>query len=295
MPVASMTGFARFEGVIDDTDFVWELRSVNGKGLELRLRLPQGFEAIENEVRKLAGAKLTRGNVQISLSLRKTDDAPVFTVNEAMLAQVLVLTERLIAGGHAVTPTADGLLAIKGIIDVAETVVDPERDVERRSAILDGFSQVLDQLVSAREAEGALLRSLLDGRLDEMLLLVAAAEKDPARTTEAIRKRLADQIQLLMGTGAGLDEARLHQEVAVIAAKADIREELDRLGAHVEAARALLAAGGPVGRRLDFLSQEINRESNTVCSKSNATSLTAIGLELKVLVDQFREQVQNIE
>ena len=295
MPVASMTGFARTEGEVDATAFVWEMRSVNGKGLELRLRLPQGFEAIEAELRRRAGSRLSRGNVQISLSLRKTDDAPVFSVNETMLAQVLLLTERLIAGGHAVTPTADGLLAIKGIIEVAESVVDPVADAARRATILDGFDAALDRLVETREEEGALLRGLLDQRLDEMLLLVAAAERDPARSVEAIRLRLAEQVALLIGTGAKLDEPRLHQEVAVIAAKADIREELDRLAAHIDAARSLLAAGGPVGRRLDFLSQEFNRESNTVCSKSNATSLTAIGLELKVLVDQFREQVQNIE
>ena len=295
MPVASMTGFARTEGEVDATAFVWEMRSVNGKGLELRLRLPQGFEAIEAELRKRAGARLSRGNVQISLSLRKTDDAPVFSVNETMLAQVLLLTERLIAGGHAVTPTADGLLAIKGIIEVAESVVDPVADAARRATILDGFDAALDRLVETREEEGALLRGLLDQRLDEMLLLVAAAERDPARSVDAIRLRLAEQVALLIGTGAKLDEPRLHQEVAVIAAKADIREELDRLAAHIEAARALLAAGGPVGRRLDFLSQEFNRESNTVCSKSTATSLTTIGLELKVIVDQFREQVQNIE
>ena len=295
MPVASMTGFARTEGEVDATAFVWEMRSVNGKGLELRLRLPQGFEAIEAELRRRAGSRLSRGNVQISLSLRKTDDAPVFSVNEAMLAQVLLLTERLIAGGHAVTPTADGLLAIKGIIEVAESVVDPVADAARRATILNGFDAALDRLVETREEEGALLRGLLDQRLDEMLLLVAAAERDPARSVEAIRLRLAEQVALLIGTGAKLDEPRLHQEVAVIAAKADIREELDRLAAHIEAARALLAAGGPVGRRLDFLSQEFNRESNTVCSKSTATSLTTIGLELKVTVDQFREQVQNIE
>jgi uncharacterized protein (TIGR00255 family) len=295
MPVASMTGFARFEGVVGTTDFVWELRSVNGKGLELRLRLPQGLEPIENDIRRLAGAKLSRGNVQVALSLRKTDDAPAFTVNETMLEKILSLSERLIAGGHAVTPTADGLLAIKGIIDLAETIADPEADAARRAAILEGFGKALDQLAAARESEGAALRALLEQRLDEMETLVAAAESDPARSIAAIRRRLADQVSLLMNTGAGLDEVRLHQEAAVIAAKADIREELDRLTAHVAAARALLAAGGPVGRRLDFLSQEFNRESNTLCSKSNATSLTAIGVELKVVIDQFREQVQNIE
>ncbi|GGD14487.1 YicC/YloC family endoribonuclease [Aureimonas glaciei] len=295
MPVASMTGFARFEGDIGDTAFVWELRSVNGKGLELRLRLPQGMESLEVDIRRMAGARLSRGNVQINLALRRTDDAPVFTVNEAMLSQVLELSDRLITGGHAVAPTADGILGVKGIIDVAETLVDPVHQRERREAVLEGFAVALSRLCAMREEEGAILRGLLDERLEEVAALAAAAERDPARTLEAIRRRLSDQVALLLEASPRLDEQRLHQEAAILAAKADIREELDRLSAHVVAARELLAAGGPVGRRLDFLSQEFNRESNTLCAKSNASSLTAVGLELKVVVDQFREQVQNVE
>ena len=295
MPVASMTGFARFEGEVGDTAFTWELRSVNGKGLELRLRLPQGMESLEADVRRAAGARLSRGNVQINLTLRRTDDAPVFTVNEAMLSQVLALSDRLITAGHAVAPTTDGILGVKGIVDVAETVVDPVHQQERRAAVLEGFAAALDGLCAAREGEGAILRGLLDERLQEIAGLADAAERDPARTPDAIRRRLSQQVALLLDADVRLDEPRLYQEAAILAAKADIREELDRLGAHVAAAKALLAAGGPVGRRLDFLSQEFNRESNTLCSKSNASSLTAIGLELKVVVDQFREQVQNVE
>ncbi|BDA84041.1 hypothetical protein Sa4125_15830 [Aureimonas sp. SA4125] len=295
MPVASMTGFARVEGEIGDAAFAWELRSLNGKGLELRLRLPQGMESLEADIRRMAGARLSRGNVQINLTLRRTSEAPVFTVNEAMLAQVLELSDRLITAGHAVAPTADGILGVKGIIDVAETVVDPVHQKDRREAVLEGFAAALDQLCMSRENEGAILRGLLDERLEEISTLAAAAERDPARTTAAIRQKLADQVALLLEAGDRLDPARLHQEAAILAAKADIREELDRLAAHVTAARELLGAGGPVGRRLDFLSQEFNRESNTLCSKSNAPSLTAIGIELKVVVDQFREQVQNVE
>lgn len=301
MPVASMTGFARAEGEIGETGFVWEVRSVNGKGLDLRLRLPPGLEAIEAEVRRLAAARLSRGNVQIVLTLQRADDAPVFAVNEAMLAQVLDLCDRLIAAGHAVTPTADGILGVKGIIEVAEILVDPDSEGEWREAILSGFAQALDRLVASRNEEGAILTGILDQRLEEIATLAARAEADPARSAEAIGRRLSDQVQLLLdgllGTGNSerFDAQRLHQEAAILAARADIREELDRLSAHVAAARSLIAEGGPVGRRLEFLSQEFNRESNTLCSKSNATSLTAVGIDLKVVVDQFREQVQNVE
>lgn len=295
MPVASMTGFARFEAAVDDIEFVWELRSVNGKGLDLRLRLPQGMEAIEGEVRRMAGARLSRGNVQLALTLRRTDDAPVFAVNEAMLAQVLALSDRLIAAGHAVTPTADGILSVKGIIDVAASEVDEQRQADRHAAIVAGLAQALDRLAASRAEEGAALRAILEQRLSELSDLVTRAEADPARTTAAIREKLARQVRDLLETDDGLDPQRLHQEVALLASKADIREEIDRLAAHVASAGILLAEGGPVGRRLDFLSQEFNRESNTICSKSNATSLTAVGIEMKVVVDQFREQVQNIE
>lgn len=295
MPVASMTGFARFESEAGDTAFVWELRSVNGKGLDHRLRLPGGMEAIEADVRRLAAARLTRGNIQISLGLRRADDAPVFTVNEAMLSQVLALSDRLIAAGHAVTPTADGLLAVKGILDVVGPDTDEAAEAGRRTVILAGFSQALDRLTASRDGEGEALRIVLDQRLRELSVLLRRAEEDPARTAAAIREKLARQVRALLDTQEPLDEQRLHQEAAILAAKADIREEIDRLSAHVASAVALLAEGGPIGRKLDFLSQEFNREANTICSKSNATSLTVIGIEMKVAVDQFREQVQNIE
>ncbi len=295
MPVQSMTGFARHEGDTDGIDFAWELRSVNGKGLDLRLRLPPGFEAIEAEIRRLAAARLTRGNIQASLQLRRDDELPMFSVNEAMLDQVLALSSRLVAGGHAGPPSSDGILAIKGIVEVAERTLTPEAREMRQKGVAQGFLAVVEQLVTAREAEGLALSEILALRLSEIAALVQRAEDDPSRSPECIRQRLRGQIGELVDADERLDEGRLHQEAATLAARADIREEIDRLRAHVEAARALLATGGPIGRRLDFLSQEFNRESNTICSKSNSTSLTAIGLELKVVIDQFREQVQNIE
>ncbi|WP_206455032.1 YicC/YloC family endoribonuclease [Aurantimonas marina] len=295
MPVQSMTGFARHEGATDGVDFAWELRSVNGKGLDLRLRLPPGFEAIEADIRRLAAARLTRGNIQASLQLRRDDELPMFTVNEAMLDQVLSLSSRLVADGHAGPPSSDGILAIKGIVEVAERTLAPEAREMRQKGIAQGLLAAVDKLVTAREAEGLVLSEMLSLRLGEIAALIERAEDDPSRSPASIRQRLRGQIGELLDADERLDEGRLHQEAAILAARADIREEIDRLRAHVEAARALLATGGPIGRRLDFLSQEFNRESNTICSKSNSTSLTAIGLELKVVIDQFREQVQNVE
>ncbi|MEX6505544.1 YicC/YloC family endoribonuclease [Jiella sp. M17.18] len=295
MAVQSMTGFARQEGRAEGADFVWELRSVNGKGLDLRLRLPQGLEGIEAELRRSASARLSRGNIQASLQFRREDRPPELVVNEDMLRQVLALSSRLVADGHAGPPAADGILAVKGIIDVAEEAADPATLDARNAAVVAGFGEALERLVHARLSEGRALVEALMARLAEIAELTDRADSDPARSMEAIRSRLREQVAELLGAGDRLDEARLHQEAALIAARADIREEIDRLRAHVEAAHALLRQGGPVGRRLDFLSQEFNRESNTICSKSNAASLTAIGVELKVVVDQFREQVQNLE
>ncbi|ALN73648.1 YicC/YloC family endoribonuclease [Aureimonas sp. AU20] len=295
MPVSSMTGFARFEGQADDAAFVWELRSVNGKGLETRLRLPQGFESLEAEARKRLGARLSRGNLQVSLTLDRPENLSNFSINQAFLNELLRLSDELVQAGRAAPPRADGLLALRGVIEVSDEAHTADWFTQRAPAILDGLDAAIDALVAARQSEGAALRAILEARVDEIETLAQAASDDPARSLTAIQARLRRQVTDLLGTETGLDPARLHQEAAVIAAKADIQEELDRLNAHIVAARALLGEGGAVGRRLDFLSQEFNRESNTICSKSHAASLTAIGLQLKVVVDQFREQVQNLE
>ena len=295
MAVRSMTGFARAEVETDAGAFVWELRAVNGKTLDVRYRLPQGLEHLEGELKRRVAATVTRGNLQANLQWRREPGVARLVVNEEMLARVLAMSGKLVADGHAAPPTADGLLAIKGLIDVAEETLDETASDTRDAAVVGGFEDALVRLERTRREEGAALGSILSTRLAEIGALVEQADRDPARTTEAIARRMKEQVEALIAASEGLDQARLHQEAAILATKADIREEIDRLRAHLAAAEALLSAGGVIGRRLDFLSQEFHRESNTICSKSNAASLTAIGLDLKVLVDQFREQVQNIE
>lgn len=295
MAVRSMTGFARAEVETPAGSFVWELRAVNGKGLDVRFRLPQGMEHLEAELRRRLAATVSRGNLQASLQWRREGGVPALVVNEEMLARVVAMSSRLVADGHAAPPTADGLLAIKGLIDIAEEGLDETASEARDAAVTAGFDDALARLERARREEGAALRNVLSNRLAEIGALVERADLDPARSTEAIARRLGEQVEALLAASDAFDQARLHQEAAILAAKADIREEIDRLRAHLAAAEALLGDGGVIGRRLDFLSQEFHRESNTICSKSNAASLTAIGLDLKVVVDQFREQVQNIE
>ena len=296
MPVNSMTGFARVEGTTRGADFVWEIRSVNGKTLEVRLRLPPGYEGIETDVRRIVASRFGRGNLQISLGVRRAEDEALpFVIHREMLDAMLRLSGELVRDGYATLPSADGLLALRGVIDVAERVPSPEDDALRQRDVLAGLEDAVEHLVASRTAEGRQLQSVIEDRLGEIERLVEDAERDPSRRMDVIRDRLARQVAELTHASASLDPARLHAEAALIATRADIREELDRLRAHLHAARELLAQDAPIGRRFDFLAQEFNRESNTVCSKSNAASLTAIGLQLKVVVDQLREQVQNIE
>jgi uncharacterized protein (TIGR00255 family) len=294
MTLSSMTGFARSHGVSGPYSWTWEIKSVNSKGLDLRLRLPPGWDAIEPVVRARAAETVTRGALQATLMVERTGAAPVVRINEPVLAAVLETLKRLGGQIDAEPPRLDGILAIKGVLEVA----DPqESEDERRAgetAAVAGFNAALKSLAEMRQHEGAALGKILNGRLDEIASLATRADANPGRKAEAIKKRLADQIALLMESGR-FDQDRLHQEALLLASKADIREELDRLAAHVAQARKLLSGGGAIGRKLDFLSQELNRESNTLCAKSNDTDLTTIGLELKTVVEQFREQIQNLE
>jgi uncharacterized protein (TIGR00255 family) len=295
MALSSMTGFARDQGVCGAYAWSWELKSVNGKGLDLRLRLPPGWDAVEVPVRKRVGGSLARGTVYGTLSVKREGLAPVVRINEAVLSAVLSAAERLAGRIKAEPPRLDGILSLKGVIEVGD---DDEREEDRRAAeaaVVAGFDQTLAELATMRRLEGAALAQILNQRLSEIAALVARAEAAPGRRPEAIKARIAEQVATLLAAADRFDPDRLHQEAVLIAAKADIREELDRLTSHVKQAQRMIAEGGAVGRKLDFLAQEFNREANTLCSKSNDVDLTTVGLELKTVVDQFREQVANLE
>jgi uncharacterized protein (TIGR00255 family) len=295
MALHSMTGFGRATDRNADTVVSWELRSVNGKSLDIRLRLPPGLERIEPAVRQAVQRRFARGNVQATLTLERTGAAVQPVVNEALLLEVARLAQRLHREEGVAPATADGLLALRGVMDTPGSAEDEEAQAALDRHVLAVLEKALDELAAARAAEGRTLQTILLAHLDMIEALARRAEADPSREPTNIRARLAEQVKLLLDAAQGLDEDRLHMEAAILAAKADIREEIDRLLAHVASGRTLLAAAGPVGRKLDFLAQEFNREANTLCAKSNAASVTAVGLELKAIVDQFREQVQNLE
>ena len=295
MALSSMTGFARSHGASGAYAFEWELRSVNAKGFDLRLRLPPGFDAIEASARKRATEQLARGTVYANLTVKRVDAAPVIRVNDEVLASVMKVAADLASKLKAQPPTVDGILAIKGVLEVSEPDETEEARSAAEAAILAGFGEALTGLIEMRHREGASLQAILSSRLDEIAKLARRADAAPGRQPEAIKARLADQIATLLEASERFDQDRLHQEALMIATRADIREELDRIASHVAQARELIGKGGAVGRRLDFLAQEFNREVNTTCSKSNDVELTNIGLELKTVVEQFREQVQNLE
>ena len=295
MSLQSMTGFARREGTVGRYRWVWELRSVNGKGLDFRLRLPPGFERLEADVRRLLSEAFSRGNMQVSLSVSASDAPLAAVINRDALAALLTLRGELGDLIDLAPLRLDSLLSIRGIVDFREVEEDTAETESRDAAILDGFAAALADLGDMRRREGETLAGLLQGQIAKIAELAATVEQDPSRTPEEIARRLTAQVAALLEAAPSLDRDRLHQEAAVLATKADLREEIDRLTSHVAAARELIARGGPVGRKLDFLAQEFNRESNTICSKSNSAAVTAAGIELKVVIDQFREQVQNLE
>ena len=295
MALSSMTGFARGQGLTGAYAWSWEIKSVNAKGLDLRFRLPTGWDAVEVPARARATEKLSRGTVYANLAVERKGVQPTVKVNEPVLGSVLSTLKSLSGKVDAAPPSLDGILCLKGVIEVTE---EDEREEDHRAAeaaIIAGFEQAVASLVAMRGAEGATLGRLLSTRLDEIAALAERAEKAPGRKPEAIKARLAEQVATLLSATERFDSDRLHQEAVLLAAKADIREELDRLASHVGQAKKLLADGGAIGRKLDFLAQELHRESNTLTAKANDVDLTNIGLELKSVVEQFREQVQNLE
>jgi uncharacterized protein (TIGR00255 family) len=295
MALSSMTGFARSHGASGPYSFEWELKSVNAKGLDLRLRLPQGWDELEAFAKKRAAEVLSRGTVYANLTVKRADAGSTVRVNEDVLASILKIATALSGKIDAVAPSIDGLLSIKGVIEMVEPESDEAEDKAAKEAAAAAFEAALKNLVEMRRREGETLGQILSQRVGEIEVLAAKAEASPGRKPEAIKARLAEQVAALLDTSDRFDPDRLTQEALLIAAKADVREELDRIASHIAQTREMLGKGGPVGRRLDFLAQEFHREVNTCCSKSNDIELTNTGLEMKNVVEQFREQVQNLE
>ena len=297
MTLASMTGFARSDGAGTGTvawSWAWELRSVNGRGLELRFRLPGGFDPLEPALRELAGRKLKRGNVTANLTIRR-EEAPRMAPDPAAIEQVLALATELAARiPGAPAPRAEALLALPGVLRAAGDMRE-EVAAAQLEAVRAGFALALDAMVSARRGEGARLAALLATQLDEITALCRQAAAEAADQPATQKARMLESVRALLAELPALPQERIAQEVAILASRSDVREELDRLDAHLHAARALLAESEAVGRRFDFLVQEFNREANTLCSKSASVALTATGLKLKATIEQLREQVQNVE
>ncbi len=291
-PISGMTGFGRADGASGDWSWSVEARSVNGRTLEVRFRGPPGFDELERHAKASAQARLGRGQLTLGVQAKRADSAVAVRVNEDVLSRYLDLAGRLTAQGAA-PPAADGLLALRGVLEVPEDGDDPEARAAVQTAIAASIDEALDALQASRRREGAQLRPVIDAFIDRIEALVAAAEQEAAAQVEAIRDRFARRMAELAPDAPGLED-RIFLEAAALATKADVREELDRLTAHVASARALLQQP-PAGRKLDFLMQEFMREANTLCSKSATTALTGIGLDLKAVIEQLREQVQNVE
>jgi uncharacterized protein (TIGR00255 family) len=291
--IASMTGFARADGNQLGINWVWEIKSVNGKSLDLRLRLPAGFDSLEPQLRRLLTQRFRRGNFSATLGVSRTEPAAV-RVNRETLAQLVAMMNELAGEIEAAPPRIDGLLALRGVVETVEDEADAVLE-ERGRAVLDSWAAALEALANARAEEGARLATLLQGQLAEMAALVETAAACAAAQPAAIRERLQAMLANVADLAPGMPEERVAQEMALLIVRSDIREELERLRAHLDQAAELLRQDEAVGRRLDFLCQELNREANTLCSKSADIELTRAGLSLKAAVEQFREQVQNIE
>lgn len=294
MALSSMTGFARTSFEVDGAKFSWELRSVNARGLEIRLRLPSGLDHLEADIRGRIRDTIPRGSCHFTLAREAEGEQSRLVLNEAALAVVVAAARQLAAEEGVAMPTADGLLAIPGVLQDGSAALDAAAAERRDTAVLAAFAAAIEALKRARGEEGARLEVLMRDQIDRIECMVAEAETVSSEAPEALRARIRDQVALLTADTSSLNADRLHQEAVLAATRADVREEIDRLRSHIAGARKLLASNDAAGRRLDFLTQEFNREANTLCSKAFDGRLTVIGLELKAVIDQFREQVQNL-
>lgn len=295
MALQSMTGFARTAGQDERTSWTWEARSVNGRSLDVRVRVPSGFDAVERAVRAAAAKQFHRGNVSLSLTVDRSGAPPSYRLNQTLLDQVFALQKELAGRISAEPPSLEGLLAVRGMLEAADVEEDEAAVSVREQAMSASGIEALASLAAARAEEGARLETLIVGHIETITSLTGDASAADAAQPAAHRERLRKLVAELLEAEAALPEERLAHEVALLVGKSDVREELDRLRAHIAAAHDLLSEGAAVGRRFDFLCQEFNRESNTLCSKSSDVALTQIGLALKAAVEQLREQIQNVE
>lgn len=295
MTVNSMTGFARSQGTLEDLTWHWELRSVNGRGLDIRLRFPPGYEALEQPARKTLSSAFARGNVSANLTARRTTNDVEIQLNEHVLHQVLAAVEKIRALTNAPAPTAEGLINTKGVLDILDKTESTDRQDVKQNELLSGLDHAITELKAMRGSEGQQLHKIIQKQLDEIDQNAKAIKQAASNQPEKVAKRFKQQIDALLGGDTSIQQDRLHQEIAVLLTKADVSEELDRIDAHIIAARELLQQASPIGRKLDFLTQEFNREANTICSKSNDITITQSGLAMKAAIDQMREQVQNVE
>ncbi len=292
--LSGMTGFSRIEGAHGPWSFAIEARSVNGRNLETRFRGPAGFDGLDRLTREAAQSRFSRGQIQVNVQAKKADDTGAPRLNRAFLDELVALAGEYQGRPGLAPARLDGLLSLRGVLEVANEEESEEDRAALEAAFAQALNAALDGLKTARLEEGEALKGVLGGLVDQIAALKDQAEIEAQRQGPAIRERFERRLAELISDPRPLEE-RIVQEAAILAGKADVREELDRLAAHIDQARQLLAGGGAAGRRIDFLTQEFIRETNTLCSKSATTALTAIGLELKAVIEQFREQVQNVE
>lgn len=286
----SMTGFGRADGGDEAYRWAWEIRSVNGRGFDCRIRVPSGCERLDPFIRKTVSSAVNRGSVSVNFDLRRAAVKPVASVDEAMLDALADLCR---ARGEE--PRFDQLLSVRGVIGSETEVAEDLLPEARLQQISSDLENALESFLDARKTEGTALKRILINDLRSISDMVSQARALDVMRIEAIRDRFQAQVLNLMPDDASIDQGRLEQEIATLAVKADIREELERLDAHVQAASDLIEKGSPIGRKLDFLAQEFNREANTLCSKSGDVALTRLGLDIKSVVDQFKEQAANVE
>lgn len=294
MALSGMTGFGRAEGALGDWSWSVEARSVNGRNLDVRFRGPPGFDSLDRLAREGAQQRFQRGQVTVGIQAKRIEGAAAIQINIEQLERYISAGSAYVATGLAAQPRMDGLLALRGVIEAADASEDPEALAAVEAAMAASLAQALDGLLQGRREEGQVLTRVLNTLTDRIEQLVTEATSLAEGQPQVIRDRFARRMSELAGDTPGLEE-RIVQEAAAMAVKADVREELDRLAGHVEGARAMLSGDGAVGRKLDFLTQEFMREANTLCSKSALGALTTVGLDLKATIEQFREQVQNVE